>query len=194
MATTRLYTIPLRREFAKASHKRKTNKAVTALREFITKHMKADRVVIGEELNETMWARGITNPPAKIKVEVTSDVVEKDDVKFIEAFVNLPGVARKVVSQSKKGVLSKESSGGLKGKLAEAVADLKGTKAPSEPTKVGASPKTVAVEAVAENTASSSDAPKTGTKATSKSTSEAKAPGKASAKETKNKPAKSQTE
>jgi len=125
MAESKIYIIPLRKEFQKASYKRKTNKAVRALKAYVEKHTKCDRVVIGEELNEHLWSRGITNPPAKVKVEITVDVVTKDDVEVKEAFVNLIGFKKKVVEQTKKGILSKDNAG-LKGKLQDAVSTLKG--------------------------------------------------------------------
>lgn len=121
MAETKVYTIPLRREFQKAPFKRKTNKAVRALKQFVEKHTKADTILVGEELNEHMWSKGITNPPGKVQVEITTET--KDDKK--EAFVNLVGFGKKVVKSSKKGILSKENAG-LQGKLKDAVQTLKG--------------------------------------------------------------------
>lgn len=132
MADSKLYTIPLRREFSKASYKRKTNKAVKALREYVFKHTKADRVVIGEELNDQIWARGITNPPAKVKVEITKETVKKDNEDIVEAYVNLVGLKRKVVEQKKKNIISKEGSG-LKDKLQSAVDTLKGSDKEEKP-------------------------------------------------------------
>ena len=126
MAETKVYTIPLRREFQKVAYKKKTNKAVKALKEFVTKHTKADRVVLGEELNEKLWAQGITNPPAKVQVEITKETVKKDNVDVVEAFVNLVGHKRTVVEQTKKGVIQKDAPTGLQGKLKEAVDTLKG--------------------------------------------------------------------
>ena len=125
MADSKVYIIPLRREFQKASHKRKTNKAVRAVREFAERHAKADRIIIGEELNEMLWSRGITNPPAKVRVEITKETVKKDNADVTEAFVNLVGLERKVVEQKKKGIIHKEQSG-MKEKLQGAVETIKG--------------------------------------------------------------------
>ena len=44
----RVYVIPLRRETLKVPNFRKANKAVKSVREFISKHMKSENVVIGK--------------------------------------------------------------------------------------------------------------------------------------------------
>ena len=46
----RVYNIPLRREFIKTNSYKKTKKAVKAVREFISKHMKCDNIKIGQQL------------------------------------------------------------------------------------------------------------------------------------------------
>lgn len=79
----RTYTIPLRKETAKASTKHKTQKAVRAVRQYVAKHMKVKQVGLGAELNELLWSRGIESPPGKVTVSV-----RKDDDK---AFANLVG-------------------------------------------------------------------------------------------------------
>jgi len=89
------------------------------------KHSKVDVVLVGEELNELLWGKGITNPPAKVKVEVTKQNITKDNKTHSEAFVNLVGIKKKVVEQKKKGILSKDENSGLKGKLKSAVEGLK---------------------------------------------------------------------
>lgn len=129
MTESKVYTIPLRREFQKVSYKNKTNKAVKAVKEFVLKHSKADKVVLGEELNEKMWAQGITNPPHKVQVEITKETVTKDNKDVVEAFVNLVGHKRTVIEQSRKGIIQgSDAPGGIQGKLKEAVDTLKGDK------------------------------------------------------------------
>ena len=64
----REYVVPLRRKTRYAPKWRRSKKAVSVLREFIKKHMKTDSVVICPELNETIWQRGIKNPPGKVSV------------------------------------------------------------------------------------------------------------------------------
>ncbi len=69
----RTYTIPLRKEFQKVPRWRKTKKAVAAVKQFLTKHMKSENVKLSTSLNEKLWNHGIRNPPHKIKVNVTKD-------------------------------------------------------------------------------------------------------------------------
>lgn len=75
MATERTYTIPLRKEWLRTGHYRRTKRAVNAIRSFLVKHMKAEpeNVKLGRHLNLEMWKHGIKNPPGKIKVNVTKD-------------------------------------------------------------------------------------------------------------------------
>ena len=121
----RIYTIPLRREFQKAPHKRKSNKAIKALKEFVAKHMKAEKVIVGEELNELIWKNGITNPPPKVQVECT---------KMEEGvFVNLVGFKKKVIETKKTNVLQKTT---MKDKLTETMKDLKEGKTKSDKKSV----------------------------------------------------------
>ncbi|MCD4759932.1 60S ribosomal protein L31 [archaeon] len=74
----RIYNIPLRKEFQKAPRYKKTSKAMRAVKEFLTKHMKAKEVKIGKYLNEELWKNGPKNPPHKVNVKA---VKEEDIVK-----------------------------------------------------------------------------------------------------------------
>ncbi|NQV90849.1 60S ribosomal protein L31 [Candidatus Woesearchaeota archaeon] len=69
----RVYNVPLRKEFRKVARWKKTKKAVTALRQFLAKHMKSEDVKLSKELNEHVWKHGIRNPPHHVKVTVTKD-------------------------------------------------------------------------------------------------------------------------
>lgn len=69
----RTYTIPLRKEFRKVPNWKQTNKAVSAVRAFLEKHMKSEDVRLGKALNDKLWERGIRNPPHKIKVTAKRD-------------------------------------------------------------------------------------------------------------------------
>ena len=69
----RTYTIPLRKEFNKTPRWKKTKKAVSAVKQFLMKHMKSEDIKLGRALNENLWKHGIRNPPHKIKVSVTRD-------------------------------------------------------------------------------------------------------------------------
>ena len=64
----REYIIPLRRKFLSAPKWRRSKKAVAVLRDFITKHMKCENVIVCAELNEHIWSRGSKHPPGKVEV------------------------------------------------------------------------------------------------------------------------------
>jgi large subunit ribosomal protein L31e len=73
MIIERTYNIPLREGFIKTARYKKTKKAVTTLKEFLSKHMKSDKILIGKHLNEALWVHGIKNPPHHIKVAVRKE-------------------------------------------------------------------------------------------------------------------------
>lgn len=75
----RTYNIPLRKEYLKVANWKRTKKAVSAVRQFLKKHMKAEEVKLGKHLNEELWKHGIKNPPHHIKVTALKD--EKDIIR-----------------------------------------------------------------------------------------------------------------
>ena len=68
----RVYTVPLGKARLAQGYRR-AEKAMTLLREFTDRHMKPTEVVIDPAVNEYIWARGIRNPPRKIRVKMTKD-------------------------------------------------------------------------------------------------------------------------
>ena len=90
----RVYNIPLRREFLKSVRYKRAKKAVSAVRKFLSKHMKSDKVIIDNSVNLKIWERGIKNPPHHIRVTAKKD---KDGVVRAELF----GVVKKRVSEEK---------------------------------------------------------------------------------------------
>jgi len=69
----REYIIPLRHRWRIVPRYQRTNKAVKTVKEFVARHMKIrdrdlNKIRVDRYLNETLWHRGIKNPPAKIKV------------------------------------------------------------------------------------------------------------------------------
>jgi large subunit ribosomal protein L31e len=125
MTLERTYTIPLRKEFLKVPKYKRTKKAVTAVREFIQKHMKSDDVLIGPKLNLKLWERGIRSPPHHVKVNAVKD--EKTKTVRVELF----GFEFK--PKEKKEKTPKAS--GLAGKLQEKLGG-KEKEEPAEKTKV----------------------------------------------------------
>lgn len=69
---SRVYTVPLKKAYYVPRYKR-TEKAIRIIKEFILRHMKAERVVISQRLNEKVWSRGDQKPPRRIKVKAVKD-------------------------------------------------------------------------------------------------------------------------
>jgi large subunit ribosomal protein L31e len=70
----RIYTVPLNKAYNAIRNKR-VPRAVSLLRSFITRHMKADgeRILLSSALNSHLWARSIQKPPRRVKVRVVKD-------------------------------------------------------------------------------------------------------------------------
>ena len=68
----RIYTVPLGKAWVVPKYRR-AEKAITILRQFTLRHMKPEEVVIDPSVNEAIWARGIRNPPRKIRVKLSKD-------------------------------------------------------------------------------------------------------------------------
>ncbi len=100
--TERTYNVPLRKEFRKVPRWRKTKKAVTALREFLARHMKSDNIKLGKDVNEELWKQGIRNPPDHIKVNVAKN--DKGEVS-----VSLFGAKKAPAKEEKKAEVKKEA-------------------------------------------------------------------------------------
>lgn len=68
----RIYIVPLR-DARRTPRRRRTPRAIRILKEFITRHMKAESVKIDNSINEVIWSRGIEKPPRKIRVRAIKD-------------------------------------------------------------------------------------------------------------------------
>lgn len=79
MADEKIFTIPLKKIYEGPKTKR-AKKAITAIRSYLTKHMKSENIKIGDALNRTIWARGIQKPPRKIRIHAIkeNDIVYSD--------------------------------------------------------------------------------------------------------------------
>lgn len=80
MAEEKIFIINLRREFRKKPHYQRSKKAVTAVKEFISQHLKVEEVKIGPYLNLKIWEKGKGNPPPKVKVKAHIE----DNVAYVE--------------------------------------------------------------------------------------------------------------
>jgi len=143
----RTYNVPLRREWIKVPRYKRSKKAVSALRRFIKKHMKANEVKLGKYANEEIWKHGIRNPPHHIKI------VAKKDGKGV-VFAEIEGAPAedkktKLESEGKKkekaGKKEEEAAGKEIAARKEEKAELKALKKEKSkaPAKQAAAPKRI---------------------------------------------------
>lgn len=64
----RTYNVPLRKEYLKVPNWKRTEKAVVAMKQFLSRHMKSEDVRLGKDVNEKIWQHGIRNPPHHVKI------------------------------------------------------------------------------------------------------------------------------
>ncbi len=69
----RIYIIPLAKA-RRGPRNKWAKKAIRYLREFMDRHFKPESLVISQEVNEAIWARGIQKPPRKIKIRATKNI------------------------------------------------------------------------------------------------------------------------
>ncbi|MBI2144238.1 50S ribosomal protein L31e [Candidatus Woesearchaeota archaeon] len=96
-AVERTLTINIRKSVIMVPRYRRAKKAVTAVREFLQRHMKApaENVKLGKYLNLKLWERGIQNPLTRLTV-----VARKDDKGIVTAELpNIPVKKQKLVKE-----------------------------------------------------------------------------------------------
>lgn len=126
----RVYTIPLRRETLKVPFYKKANKAAKAVREFISKHMKSDDLVIGKYLNMGIWSHGMKNPPHHVKVNAVKDDKGKVFVELVDAPKEKEKVEeKKSVKKEEKTIKEAEFKEKPEEKLEKEVEEIKEEKA-----------------------------------------------------------------
>ncbi|MFX0037706.1 MAG: 50S ribosomal protein L31e [Promethearchaeota archaeon] len=69
----RIYIVPLAKA-RKGPRNKRAKKAIRYLREYMTRHFRPESLVITQEVNEAIWARGIQKPPRKLKVRATKNI------------------------------------------------------------------------------------------------------------------------
>ena len=67
------YTIPLRHAWVVTPRGKRAPRAVRDVRDFVSRHMKAEEVAISNDVNSAIWARSINKPPRKITVRAVKD-------------------------------------------------------------------------------------------------------------------------
>jgi len=83
----RIYTVPLGKVWA--WRRNRAARAMRILRDFISRHMKAEEVIIGNDVNEEIWRRGMQKPPRKIRVKAEKDSEGKVTVSLAERGVEI---------------------------------------------------------------------------------------------------------
>lgn len=80
----RVITIPLRDVRAEPNH-RSADKAMVLIREHLARHFSVEEsaVRIDPSINETMWARGRSSPPSKLRVRAAR--FEEEGEAVVEA-------------------------------------------------------------------------------------------------------------
>jgi len=94
---SRVYTINLSKVWL-SPRIRRTKRAINMIREFAQRHMKSENIKIDQNLNETMWERGIRHPPRKIRVKMTKD---EDDVVTVSLYSEEAKEVEKVEEEAK---------------------------------------------------------------------------------------------
>ncbi|PLW80493.1 hypothetical protein C0585_02245 [Candidatus Woesearchaeota archaeon] len=126
MVIKRNYNIPLRKEFQKVAYYKKSKKAITAVIDFLKKHMKSDNIKIGKHLNEKVWKNGIRNPPHHVEIVAIKDdegVVKAELVGF-ESEIE-PKEEKKAEKKTESKVTKTEKPEETSETLEEAVAEEK---------------------------------------------------------------------
>lgn len=99
----RTYTIPLRKGWLAAPMYRRAKRAMHEVQNFVKKHMKAERVLVGTKLNLKIWEHGMRNPPHHVKVTA---VKNDEGVCRVELFghkFEVPKIEGKTEKQTAKG-------------------------------------------------------------------------------------------
>ncbi|MBS3119196.1 hypothetical protein J4475_00045 [Candidatus Woesearchaeota archaeon] len=66
------FTIPLRDAWANKAKYNRTRVAVSAVSQYLRRHLKAENIKLGPHINKFVWKQG-TNPPARITVNAEKD-------------------------------------------------------------------------------------------------------------------------
>jgi len=123
----RNYVIPLRKEFSKAPKYKRASKSIRAIREFVMKHMKVEKVILGKYLNDEIWRNGPKNPPTKVSVKIV-----KEENKARVELIGAPEepvkeeskeTKKKKVKEEVKEEIKEELESSMEKKTAEKVAE-----------------------------------------------------------------------
>ncbi|MEM3521927.1 MAG: 50S ribosomal protein L31e [Candidatus Bathyarchaeia archaeon] len=68
----KVYTFSFRKAWITPRGKR-APRVIRMLKDFVKRHTKSEEVLISNEINELIWARGIQKPPRKLRIKVIKD-------------------------------------------------------------------------------------------------------------------------
>ena len=69
----RVYTINIRKEVLEKPRWERSKHAVRAVREFLKRHMKSDKIKLDNSITKAIWTRGATKPLNKIRIKAEKD-------------------------------------------------------------------------------------------------------------------------
>jgi large subunit ribosomal protein L31e len=97
----RIYTIPLRTAKT-VPRTQRAERAVTFIRKFASRHMKADadKIWIDNPVNEVVWARSMQKPPPRIRVKMIKFEDGVVEVSLPEEGAEMAGSKRKKAEDS----------------------------------------------------------------------------------------------
>ncbi|MBI4177635.1 MAG: 50S ribosomal protein L31e [Candidatus Aenigmarchaeota archaeon] len=73
MTEEKIYDIPLRKYYTESGRRKKAPHAAKGVRDFIARKTRSSNVLLSTGVNELIWSRGVSHPPAKIRVRVKKD-------------------------------------------------------------------------------------------------------------------------
>ncbi len=73
-----VYIVPLSRVYW-GRRTNRADRAVKLLKRFVARHVKADRIIIYNEVNNYIWSRGREKPPRRVKILVLVYEVEVEE-------------------------------------------------------------------------------------------------------------------
>jgi len=70
MADEKIITISLKKDVVKAPKWKRSSAVFKIIKENLRRHTKSDKIILDKKINERIWARGIENPLAKIRLKI----------------------------------------------------------------------------------------------------------------------------
>lgn len=172
----RIYTIPLR-ELKSSPRNHRSDRAVRAVKNYLSKHMKAESVWIDTSVNEKLWDRGMYKIPSKIRVRAL-----KFDDGVVEVTLPEADVTTSIRAELKK---RREKEGEEKAKKAEKKEKAEETKEEAKDEKTASEEKAAPKKEGAPAKPAEKKESGSAKAAEKKEGGEAKTPAKSEAKESK---------